>query len=195
MHSVQSSDCTGKDNKCPPRQNAATVPPDVLSDLKEIKADMVLLKDLKAEVSQIRESMHKTEIPSSVYPPTSKTSDYVNHPHYLQPQRGEQRWSNERAAADHPPGEVDLRFHPTFYPRFFAGTAQFQQGFAPQRYPAPRPRPRCPGCRQRGEAYCQHCYRCWSGEHYRAGCRGYISSNTARDKPLNGERTPPRDRE
>lgn len=195
VHSVQSSDTTEKDKKCPPRPSPATVPPDVLSDLKEIKADMVLLKDLKAEMSQIRESMYKTDNPPSLYPGTSNTTECVNHPPYLQPQHTEQRWSNERAAVGHLPGEREQRYHSTHNQRFIAGPAQFQQGFAPQRYPEPRPRPRCSGCRERGEEYCQHCYRCGSSEHYRAGCRGYISSNTTKDKPLNGERLPPRDRE
>lgn len=44
------------------------------------------------------------------------------------------------------------------------GTAQFQQRFAPQRYPTSCPRPRCFVCQQRGEEYCTHCYRCGSGE-------------------------------
>lgn len=59
MHSVQLSDTTVEGKKCPPRQSAATLHLEVLSDLKEIKAAIVLLKDLKAEVSQIRESMNK----------------------------------------------------------------------------------------------------------------------------------------
>lgn len=194
VHLVQSSDTTEKE-KCPPRPSVATVPPDVLSDLKEIKADMVLLKDLKAEVSQIRESMYKTDNRPSLYPATNKDKEYVDQPPYLHPQRGEQRWSSERAAPGHLLGEREQRYHHTIHPRFFAGTAQFQQGFAPQRYPTPRPRPRCSGCHQRGEEYCQHCYRCGSSEHYRAGCRGFIPSNAAQDKPLNGDRLPPRDRE
>lgn len=60
VHAVQSSDAS-RDKKGKAQQNIATLPPDVLSDLKEIKADIVPLKDLKAEVTQIRESIHKTE--------------------------------------------------------------------------------------------------------------------------------------
>lgn len=57
---VQSSNASD-DKKCAARRNIATLPPDVLSDLKEIKANIVLLKDLKAEIPQIRESILKTE--------------------------------------------------------------------------------------------------------------------------------------
>lgn len=148
-------------------------------------------------MSQIRETMYKRDNEPSLYPATNRDPEYPNQPSYPQPQRGEQHWSNEHAATGHLPGtlEQDQRYHTAIHPRFVMGTAQFQQGFAPQRYPTPRPRPRCSGCRQRREEYCQHCYRCGSSEHYRAGCRGYIPSSATRDKPLNGDRLPPRDRE
>ncbi|MEQ2166926.1 hypothetical protein GOODEAATRI_033542, partial [Goodea atripinnis] len=75
-------------------------------------------------------------------------------------------------------------------------TAQFQQRFAPQRYPVPRPRPRCPACQQQGENVCQHCCRCGSSEHFQAGCRGNSGIPTkARDYPLNDGWLPLGDKE
>lgn len=51
------------------QQSPATLPPDVLSDLKNTsKADVVLLNDFKAEALQIRESIHKTETAPKLYP-------------------------------------------------------------------------------------------------------------------------------
>lgn len=183
VHTVQSSDISGE-QKCTTRQNIATLPPDVLSDLKEIKADIVLLKDLKAEVSQIRESIHKTETAPKPYT-TRETGDYGagSHPAYVQPEF-------------HQPRGPVLEHRAAGGPRFMTGSAQFQQRFAPQRYPMPRPRPRCFVCQQQGEEYCLHCYRCGSSEHFRAGCRGYRGQfNTVRERPLNEDRLPPRDRE
>lgn len=124
---IQSSDASG-DQKHTARQSIATLPPDVLSDLKEIKADIVLLKDLKAEVSQIRESIHKTETAPKLYPPADKEIGYgpANHPAYVQPQF-------------HQPGGPVQEYGAAGGPRFMTGTAQFQQRFAPQRYPLPCP--------------------------------------------------------
>lgn len=60
MHAVQSSNTCG-DSKQTAQQQAITLPPDVLSNLKRLKADIVLLKDLKTEVAQIRETIQKTD--------------------------------------------------------------------------------------------------------------------------------------
>lgn len=195
VHAVQSSDASG-DKECTARQSIVTLPPDVLSDLKEIKADIVLLKDLKAEVSQIRESIHKTETTPKMYPPASKETDYgaANHPSYFQPQYA--AWNKESATAFHQPGGPLQEYRAAGGPRLMTGAAQFQQRFASQRYPMPCPRPRCHVCQLRGEEYCQHCYRCGSSEHFRAGCRGYRGLPSAgRESTLNEERLPQRDRE
>lgn len=185
IRAAQSSDVSGN-KKRTPQQSIAILPSDVLSDLKEIKADIVLLKDLKAEVSQIRESIHKTEPAQKLYSPTSKETDYgtVNHPVYVQPQFA--GWNRESATAFHHPDGPMQEYRATGGPRLVTGTAQFQQRFAPQRYSMPRPRPRCIVCQQRGEEYCQHCYRCRSGEHLHAGCIGYRGqSSVGRETPLN----------
>lgn len=195
VHAVQSSDAS-EDKKCTARQSIATLPSDVLSELKEIKADIVLLKDLKAEVSQIRESIHKTETTPKLYPSANKETDYgaPNHTSYSQPQFA--AFSKDSSTSFHQPSGPVQEYRAVGGPRVMTGAAQFQQRFAPQRYPMSRPRPRCYMCQQRGEEYCQHCYRCGSSEHFRAGCRGYrVSPGAVRESPLNEERLPPRDRE
>lgn len=194
VHAVQSSDVSG-DKKCTARPIVATLPPDVLSDLKDIKADIVLLKDLKAEVSQIRESMYKTEVTPKLYPHANKETDFgeANHLPYAQPQFT--AWNKESATALHQPAGPVQQYQVANHPRFVRENAQFQQRFAPQRYPTPRPRPRCFVCQQQGEEYCQHCFKCGSNKHFRAGCRGYRGlSATVRDTP-NEKWLPPRDRE
>lgn len=195
VHAVQSSDASG-DKKCAARQNIATLPPDVLSDLKEIKADIVILKDLKAEISQIRESIHKTEAIPKLYSPAGKEIDYsaTNHLAYVQPQFT--TWNKESATAFHQPSGPVQEYQTAGGSRLKTATAQFQQRLAPQRYPMPRPKSRCFMCQRRGEEYCEHCYRCGSSEHFRAGCKGYRGPPSAiRETPLNEEWLPPRDRE
>lgn len=43
------------------------VEPDILSELKEMRSDMALLKDLSVEVSQIKESILQPQIVSTVF--------------------------------------------------------------------------------------------------------------------------------
>lgn len=57
IHSVQSSDTPVKKEKSSAQQNLSKIPPMLLSQLEEMRSEMALLKDRKAEVSQIRESM------------------------------------------------------------------------------------------------------------------------------------------
>ncbi|MEQ2234564.1 hypothetical protein ILYODFUR_032879 [Ilyodon furcidens] len=105
-------------------------------------------------------------------------------------------WSTDDAAVRHINRGPLQEYQGAGDPRLTRGTAQFQQRFAPQRYPVPRPRPRCPACQQQGENFCQHCYRCGSSEHFQAGCRGNSGIPTkARDYPLNDGRLPLGDRE
>lgn len=195
VHAIQSSDING-DKKMTAQHPIGTLPPDVLSDLKEIKAYIIQLKDLKAEVSQIRESIHKRDSVPKFYSPAGKETEYgaAHHPCYSQPQFV--AWNKEGDTAFHQLSGPVQEYQAGSGPRLMTGTAQFQQRFVPQRYPIPRPRPRCYLCQQRGEEYCQHCYRCGSSEHFRAGCRSYRGPpSTGRGIPLNEERLPPRDRE
>ncbi|XP_043954545.1 uncharacterized protein LOC122820911 [Gambusia affinis] len=194
VHTVQSSD-TNNERRHGGHQNVAAFPPDVLSDLKEIKADMVLLKDLKTEVAEIRESIYNKEDKTKLQPAVCRETEYgfPHHRAYATPQLSP--WTTEGAAVHHQRGPLQ-EYQGTYAPRSIRETTQFQQRFAPQRYPVPRPRPRCPACQQQGENFCQHCYRCGSIEHFQAGCRGYQHTpSSAREHPLNEGRLPPRDRE
>lgn len=74
IHSGESSDIS-RDKKCTAEEDIVTLPPDVLSDLKAFRADKVLLKHLKAEVSQIRKSVRKARTASKLDPPDHKKTD------------------------------------------------------------------------------------------------------------------------
>lgn len=173
VHAVQSCD-GGGERKQAAQQHTVTLPPDVLSDLQGLKADMLLLKDLKTEIAQIRETFQKNDPVTVRSPPVYRGND---------------------CEAAYQSVNVQPPFVPWNNPTRVTAPAQFQQRFAPQRYPTPRPRPRCFGCQQRGEEYCQHCYRCGSNEHFRAGCRRYQAPDLRRGAPLNMEQLPPGDRE
>lgn len=180
IHSAQSSDApVEKNEKLLAQQNSGKIPPMVLSQLEEMRSEMALLKDLKAEVSQIRESMQ--QYTPRQHPPAGGLDGTS-----VQQFPGQQR-------QDLPQG---YWFTPG--PGQRGETAQYQQKFAPQRsFPPPnrgRMR-RCFGCQQRGaEDYCMHCYRCGSSEHFLAGCRARGQRQFG-DDTLNGERSLARDRE
>lgn len=53
------------------RKNTASVSPDLLSEIKEMRSDMVMLKDLKAEVSLSREIIEKPTLATPQYSPPS----------------------------------------------------------------------------------------------------------------------------
>ncbi|KAL1278520.1 hypothetical protein QQF64_025193 [Cirrhinus molitorella] len=195
MHTVQSSDISG-DRKQIVQQYTVTLPPDVLSDLKGLKADMVMLKDLKTEMAQIRESIQKTDHHTGYNSPVNMEMDCEAAQHSMNAQSQFAPWNIGSTATLHHNGRLVPDYSGGACSRRVVAPAQFQQRFAPQRYPMPRPRPRCRGCQQQGKEYCQHCYRCGSDEHFRAGCRRYQGQpDTVREAPLNGERLPPRDRE
>lgn len=155
-----------------------------------------MLKDLKTEVAQIRESIHNKEDKTKQQPAMCQETEYgfPHHMTYAPPHLSS--WNKEGTAMYNYQGGPLQEYQATSGPRLMRGTTQFQQRFAPQRYPAPRPRPRCLACQQQGENFCQHCYRCGSSEHFQAGCRGYRGlATTTREHPLNEGRLPPRDRE
>lgn len=164
------------------KQITAAIPPDLLSEIKEMRSEMVLLKDLRAEVSQIRETIQKS---TSTTPPTSGgpehryfTPTFTPHPPY-QEDPSSQHCSPQRPQAALQP------YYPAAGSASTRGIAQFQQRFAPQRYYMPRPQLRCYGCIQTGEEFCQHCFRCGSSEHFRAGCKAQRPVRPARGNPLN----------
>lgn len=177
VHSIQHNE-TPADKKMKnnnPEQPNKTQP-DVLNELREIRSDMAILKNLGAEVAQIRESIRQPNPVQTQYL-TSPTAQECMPP--SQPQ--------------YPPQS----FWPPPGPGRRGDTAQYQQRFAPQRqyYTPNRTRLRkCIGCQQSGNEYCTHCYRCGSNEHYLAGCK-VRDTRQERDGPLNERGLPPRDRE
>lgn len=197
VHVVQSSD--GPDEKkCNSQQQITTPSPDLLTELKELRSNMVMLKDLKAEVAHIRESIQKPTQGPQQYQPAGREQDHTpaHHPMYVPPQYPPINREHENMPAyNHPSGPIQGHWTAQG-PRPMRETTQFQQRFAPQRfYPAPRARPVCFNCRQNGVEYCQHCYNCGSSEHFRAGCRMYREPRPTRESLLNEERSLPRDRE
>ncbi|XP_044227629.1 uncharacterized protein LOC122996129 [Thunnus albacares] len=166
VNTVQPSE-SPVEKKSTTQQSTATLPPDLLSEMKEMRSDMALLKDLRAEVAQIRETIQKSA-PATPQPSSFKAEQNCMQFYHQQP-----------------PATVQ-EYRPALGPGHVRETAQFQQRFAPQRYyPAPRPRPRCFACIQAGEDYCQHCFRCGSSEHFRAGCKAQRLTKPAREIPLN----------
>lgn len=145
--------------------------PNLLDELKEIKADIAVLKNLSTEVCQIRDSIQYPQVALTQNLPTpgidTRQFDYMPTGYWRDGGRGR------------------------------GGTAQFQQGYAPQRYPLPSTRGRtrrCFGCQRSGtDDVCTHCYACGSTEHYFAGCRARQTNPGG--PPLNERGLPPRDRE
>lgn len=172
VSTVQSSE-VAVEKKRTTQQSTPPLPPDLLCEIKEMRADMVLLKDLKAEVSQIMETIQKTTPPQYPSPSTGCQKLPASCPMFPTPQSPPYRAESDAMPYYHQQQPTATReYRPTFGPGRMGETTQFQQRFAPQRYyPARRPQPRCVACFQAGEEYCQHCFRCGSTEHFRAGCR------------------------
>lgn len=181
VHSAQSSDVPVEKNEKPATHQNPKVSPVVLSQLAEIKSEIAVLKDLKVEVSQIRESMLQPQ-----------------HAPRPQPPAGGADGTSGLQFSGQQMQDLSQGYWFNAGPRHRGGTAQYQQRFAPQRsFPPPnrgRAR-RCFGCQQSGtEAYCTHCYRCGSSEHFLAGCRARGQRQFG-GEPLNGGRSFARDRE
>lgn len=177
VHSAQSNDVPAeKKEKAPNHEHTSKIQPDILNELKEMRSDMALLKNLSAEVAQIRESIRLPNQVQTQYPSPPVVQECMSASQFQHPPQN--YWP--------PPG-----------PGQRGDTAQYQQRYAPQRqYPATtRAQPRkCIGCQQSGREYCTHCYRCGSGEHFLAGCRVRGTKQDV-DSSLNERRLPPRDRE
>lgn len=152
---------------------------DILSELQEMRANMSLLKDLKAEVASIKESMQQPSYPPRQHPDPALPPDCTTHQlapvHHGPPQR---HWAAPAPVAQH-------------------GYLQLNQRFANQRplpTPAPRRRRRCYTCEQGNVEDCSHWFRCGSNEHFAAGCR-MGRSGQFRGSALNGPGLPQRGRE
>lgn len=176
VHSLQSDTPADKKGKNLKPESISKAQPDLLNELKEIRSDMALLKNLGAEVAQIKEIIQQPSPAQTQYSASLAAPECVPFSHL-----------------EHLP----QNYWPPVGPGRRGDTAQYQQRFAPQRqYPAVnRARLRkCFGCQQSGTEYCNHCYRCGSSEHFLAGCRAKLT-RPDKDQPLNGQWLPPRDRE
>ena len=139
------------------------------------------MKNLKVEVSQIRESMQQPKLMAG-QPPSAGGADGTSGPQFS----GQQMQDSSQG----------YWFTPD--PRYQGGTVEYQQRFAPQRsFPLANrgQRRKCFGCQQNGAGdYCTHCYRCGSSEHFLAGCRAREQRQFGSEH-LNGGRSLARDRE
>ncbi|KAK0135228.1 hypothetical protein N1851_028947 [Merluccius polli] len=190
IHAVQSSDTpVEKSDKSPGQQNSVKLPPTVALQLEEMRSEMAVLRDLKAEMCQIRESMQQ--------PQSTPQQPQLQPQHPLQQQvqyHPPQRQLQLQYTPQQPHTTSNRQNQPQGYwfppgPGQSGGTAQYQQRFAPQRSFPPPNRGRmkkCFGCQQRGtEEYCTHCFRCGSSEHYLAGCRVRGQQEQFGGEPLN----------
>lgn len=207
VHSAQSTDpseSSEKKGKTPENKTKHNL----MDELKEIKADIALLKNLSTEVCQIRETIQHPQMtstqnlstPSTLNSPAVCQFDYVPTGFWRDSGTRESLALPQNVSAPSPHNSTaayPYDYMPTGSGRGRGGTAQFQQGYAPQRYPLPSTRGRmrrCPRCQQSdSNDLCTHCYVCGSSEHYFAGCRAR-GVNPART-PLNERGLPPRDRE
>ncbi|KAL1268898.1 hypothetical protein QQF64_034261 [Cirrhinus molitorella] len=105
MHTVQSSDISG-DRKQIVQQYTVTLPPNVLSDLKGLKADMVMLKDLKTEMAQIRESIQKTDHHTGYNSPVNMEMDCEAAQHSMNAQSQFAPWNIGSTATLHHNGRL-----------------------------------------------------------------------------------------
>ncbi len=151
LHSVQVSEvAVEKKENMSCHKSTQKREPDILSELKEMRTEMALLKDLSVEVSQIKESIRQPQIM-----PT-QCSTRVRDQTVMSPSQ-----------STYPPQSY-------VQPYGSRGEAFQRQQWAPaQRYHPPSARVRkCLACQQSGlDVYCTHCYKCGSSDHFLAGCR------------------------
>lgn len=175
-----------RETKTSTQQSRSQMSPDVLSEIKEMRSDMVLLKDLRAEVSQIRETIQKNANAQSRQPPPSSEQVSTASPVFSPTEQSFRSMSPMMPVYPQQHPELLREYRPLYDPGWMRGTAQFQQRFAPQRYyQRQRQQPRCFACTQANEEYCQHCFRCGSTEHFRAGCRADKAAHSTYRGSLN----------
>lgn len=82
---VQSEDTPSA--KCPLREGKARVPPELLTELAELKTGVAALKCLSAEIAQIKETLQQPMFQSQPYaPPSVKRPDRDPQPPFSQQQ-------------------------------------------------------------------------------------------------------------
>lgn len=183
IHSAQTCDSPGeKKEKTTVQQTSSKVKPDILSELKEMRSNMALLNDLKAEVSEIKEFIQKPQCSPSPY------TNQVGGPQDNVIQQMTVSYPSQMP----PPGQWSL---PGYGQR--GSHNRYNHMVVPQpAFPtaAPRRRRRCFACQQNNTEDCMHCYGCGSIEHFLAGCR-MREARQVRSNPLNGVGSLQRDRE
>lgn len=183
IHSAQTSDNPAeKKEKTVAQHNSSKTQPDILTELKEMKSNIALLNDLKAEVSQIKEFIQKPQCAPSQYPsqaegPQNNVGQQMTAPPPPQlPPPGQ--WPM--------PGYGQQGNH-VQYSHMFPMQPSFPT-------PASRRRRRCFACQQSNTEDCTHCYGCGSNEHFLAGCK-MRGTRQLKGAPLNGRGSLQRDRE
>lgn len=131
---VQSSDLPIR-KKCTTQQSAATLLPDLLSEIKEM-CSMMLLKDLRAEVSQFRESIQRStpappQYPSPITEPANMSAPYPFFSTPPNPNLVRLKQTPCHATYQQSPATMQ-EYQPAFSPGRMKKTAQFQQRFTPQ---------------------------------------------------------------
>ena len=200
IHSVQSSDAPVEGNdKSPAPQNPVKLPPAVVSQLEEMRSEMAVLKDLRAEVSQLRESMQQPQFPPPQQPhyAPQQCQSQPQFPPPQQPQYAPQQCQSQPQFPPQqqpqytPQHQPQPQYNPQYFPRQRGG----QRG-GRSLQPSNWGRKKCLGCQQSGtEDYCTHCFRCGSSEHYLAGCRARGQQGQFGGEPLNDQGLLARDRE
>lgn len=170
VHTVQSNDPNiEKKGKALCQKNTEKTEFDILNELREMRSEMALLKDLSVEVSQIKTSIKQPQIMSaqSSNLVTDVTSALPPQAQYYQQPYMQRRETGQR---------------PQWFPaqRYYPPTTQIRK---------------CVACQQSGlDLYCTHCYKCGGSDHFSAGCRARMTM-VHRNGPLNENGSRPRDRE
>lgn len=147
------------------REAKVKVPPELLTELAELKTGVASLKGLSAEIAQIRETLQQPMLQPQPYAPPS-----VRRPaRDPQPPAPQQRHYGSYSQPQAP-----IAMQPQCAPHLYTN------------HPVYAPR-RCFVCQQTGsDERCNHCYRCGSGEHFQAGCK-IRRARQSREAPLNEE--------
>lgn len=145
------------------------ISPELMTELQELKTGVASLKELSAEMAQIKLTLQQPGFQQQLQAPPAVRQKSV------QSLTLAQQFCDQPGQPQSPvqvPPQYRFSQHPTHFIR------------------APR---RCFACQQTGaNERCTHCYRCGSGEHFQAGCKTR-SVGQPRDASLNRAWLPPRD--
>lgn len=146
---------------------------------------MVLLKGLKAEVSQIREAVQMSAATAQPIceKPRTTTQRRPSRPTHCT------SWIHllRNTALSNAPKQLFkcTNQHLTWPRREALSSSSSGLHLSGPCYRMPHPKPRCYSWIQTGEEFCQPCFRCGSSEHFRSGCRAQRPVKPVRGNPLN----------